>query len=223
MRHANDGRIVDFGDDVVHAQPAVPVGRTAGDYFRDEYRRIVIGLRVVRATWTGEKKYGRDDNNLRENRFVSKLTSYAETESGVASLQGDLVDDPFGFGVAVHLGGVQIEQRRHLFDHTIRRGGGGVGLLGGRRPVEVFHDVRGSDIGVALGTTTDRKNTRNKLHRTRGYYISEKKKTITHRTERTEDERRADVRLFLEIGFAFIINFFPKYFYAIPSPPLRTY
>jgi len=50
---------------------------------------------------------------------LKKRTGYAEAQSRVASLQGDLVEDPFGFGVAIHLG-VQAEQRRHLSDHTIR-------------------------------------------------------------------------------------------------------
>lgn len=77
---------------------------------------------------------------------MEKRTGYAEAQSGVTSLQGDLIGDPFGFGVAVHLG-VQTEQRRHFFDHTIR---GRVDrlLFGGRRSVEFFHNNNNNNIAA---------------------------------------------------------------------------
>lgn len=140
----------------------------------------------------------------------SRRTGYAEPQSGVAPLQGDLVGDPFGFRGAVHLS-VQTEQRRHLSDHTIRRVGWF--LFGGRRTVELFHGVLRPDIRRRRGghrLCYDTCGTRTEALRTLSRRRARKSdsESPSGRAARESLGRQiaaADVRLFLAIRRVFII------------------
>ena len=58
MGHVDDGNVVHFQDGVVDLEARVNGGRSAGDDFRDAYRRIVADVRIVRAAGNAEAQAG---------------------------------------------------------------------------------------------------------------------------------------------------------------------